>query len=376
MRRLILLILCALLLLTIATTAGAQTNLLVNPGMEGDYAGGYMRAVPGGWSPWVAEGNPDFYPEVYGSVFSGGRSQALLTSSQTFTAGIYQVVNGIAPGSVVQASAWAHLSVTYSDNLAGTYSHMRVGIDPNGGTNPYDGDVVWSGELTSTGPTTIIAGRLWTEYTQLSVNATVTGSAVTIFLWGSQNWAAVEHRQYWDNASLNLLSGEAAAPSAPAPAAPTGRQLESWVGLNVRSGPGLENGRIGVIYPGMTYAIVSEHPDWYGIDYNGVTGYVYGGFVNVTGGSPAPVTDASTPTTTSPPTGLNFRSPVELSLRAGPTRSAAKLGVFPIGTVAQVIGRDDSNSWLQVQFDGQTGWVAWWLGTLTGGNYWNIPITG
>lgn len=372
------LIIGALLVIVALSSSGpvdAQTNLLINPGMEGDYAGTPMRATPGGWQAWVGAGNPDFYPEVYGSVFSGGRSQALLTGSSTFTAGIYQVVNGIPTGSPVRASAWAHLSVAIGDNLAGTYSHMKVGIDPNGGTNPNDGDVVWSSTMSSQGPATVQGGRLWTEYNLLSVETVATGSSVTVFLWGSQNWAAVEHRQYWDEASL-IIVGDTSGPVVAPPSAPTGRVLESRVGLNVRTGPGLGYERIGIIYPGTSYTMVSDHSGWYGIDYNGGTGYVSAAFVNVVLGQQPSPSSGGEPTVAAPPTGVTFSSIFDLNLRAGPTRTAAKLGVIPGSTPVAVIGRNDSNSWVQVNFNGQVGWTAWWFGTLSGGNYWDVPITG
>jgi uncharacterized protein YraI len=234
---------------------------------------------------------------MYGSVYAGSRSQALLSSNSTFTGGVFQVVGNIPVGSTVRASALAKLFVAISSDLQGTYSQMRIGIDPNGGTNAYDGDVVWSGVLTSYSPAYLSADRMWTNYTQLSVEARATGNSVTLFLWGSQNWAAVEHRQFWDEASLIVVgSSGGTASSAPAPSTTSGGTVvESRVELNVRTGPGLSYSRIGTILPGATYAVVSQQPGWYGINYNGVTGYVSAYYVNVTQGQTSGAAQTAAP---------------------------------------------------------------------------------
>jgi uncharacterized protein YraI len=372
MRLLTVFILCLIVFATNPQAADAQGNLLSNPGFEEPYSTDYLRKVASGWTPWIAAGNPDYYPEIYGSVFSGGRSQAMLTGGTTFTAGLYQVVPNIPAGKTVRASAWAKIFVALSDNLQGTYSHMRVGIDPNGGTNPHDGDIVWSGTFSSADIVNIDGNVLWTEYRQLSTEAISTGDSVTIFLWGAQNWPAGEHRQFWDNAELYVV-GYTPTTTTNTPTTTTvtsGALLESCVQLNVRSGPGIGYGIIGGIYPGTPYAIVSEHTDWYGISYKNATGYVHAGYVTVSSGqSAATVTSSST-------SGVIFSSIYNLSFRVGPSTRTNRLAIIPAGTVVAVIGRNDSNSWLQVNYNGQTGWVAWWLGGTSGAHYNTLPITG
>ena len=352
--------------------AEAQANLLTNPGLEDPYSGPPMRATAYGWSHWVGAGNPDFYPEQYGSVFAGARSQAILGSWSTFTAAVYQSVPNVPVGATVRASAWGQLFVGISTNPAGTNSQMRVGIDPNGGTNPYDSDVVWSGTLSSTGPATVAGQSLFTAYTQLTVEARATGGSVTIFLWGSQTWAAAEHRQFWDNASLIVVGATSAPPSANTSAnTSTGRTLAATTALNVRSGPGTTYNRLGTIYPGVNYAITGEQSSWYEIDYNGTRGYVYGGFVTVSQGQAAGNT---TPVVA--PTGITFTSIYNLNLRSGPSGQAARIGTLPHLTTVSVVGREASNTWVQVNYNGLVGWVAWWLGWIEGGGYDAIPVTG
>ncbi len=205
MRRLSVLLMGLMLVLIFAPHVAAQTNTLTNPGMEPPYNGSPLRYAANGWNIWVGGGSPDFYPEEFGSVRSGTRSQAILTGFETFTAAVYQTVTTIPAGSQVRASAYAQIFVSGSEEASATESRMRIGIDPNGGTNPNDGDVVWSGEQHIRNGQSVGDAAWATNYSQVSVTATTTGPSVTVFLWGTQQWAATEHRQFWDDASLVVV---------------------------------------------------------------------------------------------------------------------------------------------------------------------------
>ena len=52
--------------------------------------------------------------------------------------------------------------------------------------------------------------------------------------------------------------------------------------LNVRSGPSTSYSKLGVIYEGTKVAITGSTNDWYSIDYNGGTGYVYAEYITKT----------------------------------------------------------------------------------------------
>jgi uncharacterized protein YgiM (DUF1202 family) len=159
---------------------------------------------------------------------------------------------------------------------------------------------------------------------------------------------------------VTIRSGAAPAASAPVPT--SGQILESNIaGLNVRSGPGTSNARIGQINPGTAYAILSQSGDWYQIDFNGQPGWVAGWLVTLRSGSPAPAT-ASAPTggrvLESTTYGLNVRS--------GPATSYARIGQIYPGASYAVL--DENSGWYQIALTGQTGWVAGWLVTVTGGS--------
>src|SRR5690606_4033366 len=70
-------------------------------------------------------------------------------------------------------------------------ARTRIGIDPNGGTDPNDTDIVWSGFL-----------EPHDRWEQMSVSATTTGTTAPLFLYSTQGSTADLNRTYWDQASL------------------------------------------------------------------------------------------------------------------------------------------------------------------------------
>ncbi len=78
--------------------------------------------------------------------------------------------------------------------------HLRVGIDPLGGTNPLDPRVVWSGEADALD-----------SWQQFSVYARAQGSQVTVFLYAAPDDARRKNEVYWDDVALEALSGDLAA---------------------------------------------------------------------------------------------------------------------------------------------------------------------
>ena len=192
----------------------AQQNLLNNPGFE-EEAGWRVVAVgsedgdgdttfnaPPGWSGWYNPARrevwenrlPNGYPHMgSGFVRSGNRSMNLDRGDATFTAAIFQTVS-VPEGSNVIGSAWVRMNL---DLNANPNARARVGIHPRGGTNPFDSDVVWSGWATNA----------VNDFVQLSASATATGSAVTIFLYATQQYPSNPNGVYWDDASL-VVGGE------------------------------------------------------------------------------------------------------------------------------------------------------------------------
>lgn len=212
----------------LSTLAAAQeANLLRDGGFEGTYSsrGRSDLNIPLDWSIWVGEtphteawmnlppvGFPHNGPDP--APHGNARSQNLNKGYATFTAALYQQVS-VPNGSNVTGSAWAFIRTC--DIPAGaetctsspeSNAYTRVGIDPNGGTNPFDSDVVWSSNAAP-----------HDTWEQMTVSATATGETVTLFLYATQQWPKQLNNVYWDDASLSI--GGSGGVAASAPGAPT-----------------------------------------------------------------------------------------------------------------------------------------------------------
>lgn len=205
------LLLIAVLLVAISTSAQG-TNLLQDPGFEGEYTnrGRNDLNIPAPWGLWFTESPRDQYWQNLPPVafphngpdptpHGGARAFNFNKGFGTFTAAIYQQVT-VPEDANVTGSAWAWLHTCNipdgSDRCGSAIesgAYVRIGIDPNGGTNPYDSDIVWSPSATP-----------HDRWDQLSVSATATGGTVTLFLFTTQEWPSELNAMYWDDAFLSI----------------------------------------------------------------------------------------------------------------------------------------------------------------------------
>jgi hypothetical protein len=147
-------------------------------------------------------------------VHSGMRAQKYFTYGRMHEAGLMQRVTGITPGSQLRFSAFmeAWMCNDFIEACDGgrksqnaTTMHLKVGIDPTGGTNPFSPDIVWSGE-----------GDSFDRWTLFSVEAAAMSDAVTVFTHSRPEWtdfARVNNDVYVDDASLIVVG----APQPPTP---------------------------------------------------------------------------------------------------------------------------------------------------------------
>ena len=311
--------------------------------------------VPLGWWGGVAQPpgpeswrnvHPTGFPHTAGFKIEGGRSFHMARGGGIFTAWIYQQV-AVTPGTEVDGGAYA-----FMENNGGGL--IRVGVDPTGGTNPYSPTVVWSP-----------FSNLRYQWHALNVRTTVESGTATLFLFATQDAPSNPNGVYWDAAFLNGTPGQAIAPAAAAPAV-SDRYLTSNVRLRVRSGPGTNFEQIGSLNSGDSFGIVSEENGWYGISFNGQTGYVSGDFVSVSSGqAPANAGESSV--------SIDFTVGYALRLRSAPTTEGDTLARIPYTTIVQAVGRTSDNRWLQVRYAGQVGWVAAAYGRLNG-NFNSLPV--
>jgi uncharacterized protein YraI len=364
-------LLVALWLLLAAGPASAQgVNLLADPGFDGE---NYVLvsiapddqatfSVPVGWGGGVLRQpsterwmnlQPTGFPHTGPFLWSGPRSLHLGRGFATFTAWVYQQVS-VSPGSPLSAGANVYL-----ENNVG--SSARVGIDPNGGANPFDPAVIWSDW---------VGGLNTWNFPRVSAQAD--GGVATIFLFATQFPFGPSNPNgvYWDEAFLIGIPGDGTLPgggggNTGGGAAPAPQTVNPTANVYIRRGPGTSFPRIGGGNVGDALPFLGQEGDWYAVDFNGQRGYIstlYAELSGAGGGSSGGGGEAFVPAVDALTVTLSYA----LRFRAGPDEGAAELAIIPYPNTVRAIGRSASNAWLQVEFNGQVGWVAARFGRLDG----------
>jgi LysM repeat protein len=207
--------LLALAGLLAAAPASAQDNLLRDPGFEGTYTGrgrGDFN-IPQDWNVWVGTSpRTEVWMNLEPTAFPHGgpgpdphSGKLALNFSRgfaTYTIAVYQQVT-VAPETNFEAKAWGYLwtcdipedkDKCESSDDSGAY--IRIGIDPNGGTDPNDSDVVWSGNMTP-----------HDRWDDIGVSATSTGGTITVFVYTTQTKPKELNRVYLDDIELKQGGG-------------------------------------------------------------------------------------------------------------------------------------------------------------------------
>jgi multiple sugar transport system substrate-binding protein len=198
-----------------AGPAPDATNLLRNPSFEGgSYRAGISSSVASDWSRWFQHRGADdpgyWLPEPEFGVLVGRAGQARrgLRSHRWFNswavhnAGVFQTV-AVQPGAWLRFSAHLLGWSSQADEFARSEGpHFRwVGIDPDGGTDPFDPRIVWSS-----------AEQTMDRWAPLSVVAQARRDRVTVFVRSQADWATKHNDVLLDDAELVVV----AAPTDPA----------------------------------------------------------------------------------------------------------------------------------------------------------------
>jgi SH3-like domain-containing protein len=188
-------------------TLDPNTNYLQDPSFEGAYTGRGSADlnIPAAWqfryyeSPRSFEWmnlRPVAFPHTNPpEVRSGSTSANINRGFATFTAAMFQQASVPANISVrARAFAWVHTcdpapAICGSDASSG--ARVRIGIDPNGGTDPLSPAVVWSNFEAP-----------HDQWRELSVSTRANGGTVTVFLYGTQDIPKGLNELYWDDAGL------------------------------------------------------------------------------------------------------------------------------------------------------------------------------
>ncbi len=158
----------------------------------------------------VAWHNPEFRdtrsaPQDPPRIRSGENSQKYFTFWSVHEAGLYQLVESVRPGTPLRFSAY--MEVWSATKLSGiepnphlsfgqTSMHLRVGIDPTGGTDPWSKDIVWSPEHES-----------YDQFTRFEAQAVARSSKVTVFTHSRPENPMQHNDVYVDDAELVIVGG-------------------------------------------------------------------------------------------------------------------------------------------------------------------------
>jgi LysM repeat protein len=159
--------------------------------------------------------NVDFANRIHGGV----RSQKYFSFGRMHEAGLLQQVHSIPPGARVRFSIWMLAWMCFEPSQCGKNGsrsdapsdmHLRVGIDPLGGTNPFTPTVVWSVEQPA-----------WDKFVQFQVETVAISDTVTVFTHSRPDWdwARNNNDVYLDDASL-VIVGAYTTPTATATLTP------------------------------------------------------------------------------------------------------------------------------------------------------------
>jgi len=150
--------------------------------------------------------------------------------------------------------------------------------------------------------------------------------------------------------------------------AETGVQATTLYNAKLRSGPGTEYAQIAMVPYGTVMPATgrSEDSTWIQVNYNGLIGWTAASLLNLAGDvGGLPVGGIAVE---APAGGITGSNPNPLNVRSGPGTSYSALGQLPPGSTIALNGRWGSSSplWVRFDYNGQPGWAASWLLTITG----------
>jgi hypothetical protein len=200
---------------TVTPTVDPAQELLTNPGFEAD--GTDFVNPPAAWG--IVHTNEAWDGTLAADSWGGNITTP--PRSGIFCAGkvtnwgapqlyYYQEVS-VSPGLKYDCSAYVHTPVTTTPENPG---QVRVGVDPNGGTDPFSADVVWTAGTTST------AGYSLLGLTGGSA-VTATGTTLTLFLEARTLASDWWNGMLFDDASVKRSVPTTPTPTVPATGTPT-----------------------------------------------------------------------------------------------------------------------------------------------------------
>ena len=182
--------------------------------------------------------------------------------------------------------------------------------------------------------------------TTSSVIACVPRGTQVIVLSSADGWYKVQYQGQTGYMSADYVSFSSSAESA------FGAGAVKGIGVNVRSGPGLNYSSIGSVNTGESYPVTGVSGSWYRVDYKGASGYIYNSYIDLTGESQAP---SAPPQPQSSAQGTGVITGDYVRMRTGPSTDYPIQGTYNNGTKMTITGQ--SGDWYAVSCDGKSGYV-------------------
>lgn len=179
-------------------------NLILNCSFERGWVDIDLGEIGEGWWYFVEDGQPAFVHSTLERKH-GNTAQQIWSEGMAFTAGIYQQVGDVVPGTWYAAElVWAAVVATDGDNV-----RRRMGIDPYGGTDSLSPNVVWGEEV-------------WPEtekFHALHVSAVAQAPTITLFVRVHVPYSLGADQAFIDVVSLVVDTTQP--PPTPTPLPPT-----------------------------------------------------------------------------------------------------------------------------------------------------------
>ncbi|MFC1466450.1 MAG: SH3 domain-containing protein [Candidatus Brachytrichaceae bacterium NZ_4S206] len=408
-------VLCAMLCaaaFAIPDAARAQNNgpnLLKNPGFDwpaqtnGDVcAPGWAKdnaITPHEWMAfWTCKSGEELNQDLVNRApefrvmtvdIAADRVRSYPTSASFFTfrsinrsAGLYQIVRGITPGTRLRFSVWVNLLTTNSDILPLSSSRQPGGLQARACIHT-TGIVAITPNLNDPAVACSAWVRPYDTWGEIVVEATAASDTVAVIVDTTAEYPVIHNDVHVDDASLTVVGG-APAPQQPATTnspQPTAALAATIPGVvvktptaNVRAAPSF-NGAILVSAPqGTTFAVRAYTADrqWWQIEFNGAQGgvaYIHNSVVTPNAAAQAALggnAAASQPATTTAQTIVGAPAQVvvntgggRLNVRAAPAANAPILGRVQNGASLEVKGVSPDKQWWRIAYAGGTDGTAW-----------------
>lgn len=378
-------------------------NLLRNPSFDwpaqtnGDVCAiGWQKdnaITPHGWSAyWTCKSSeeqnqdqinraPEF--RVMTVEIAADRVRSHPTSASFFnfwslnrSAGLYQLVSGIRPGTRLRFSFWANLLTTNSSELPLSSSRQPGGLQVRACIQTL-GRVVLRPDVND--PTTVCGPwiRPYDTWGEAAVEAVAAAETIAVVIDATAEYPVKHNDVYVDDASLVVVASASPAPTPAPPPVPTAAAVETPAVIvktptaNVRAQPSFAAAILASVPQGSTFPVRAYTSDrqWWQIEYNGRLAFVHQSVVDLNAAARAALgsSDAPAPTPTlaassappQPPQVVANTGSSRLNLRAAPSPTARIVAKVPSGTRLTVLGRSADLGWWRVAYPSAPGGVAW-----------------